>query len=79
VLRFFVGNILLFVQHIALVTLLLTDFQKRLLNAERAALDLAYHGSLTGLSNTRYMELLFEQGASIAQRTRHLIAVILST
>ena len=52
------------------------QFQKRLLDAELYALDLAYHDPLTGLNNQRYMNTLFDQALMLAMRPHQILAVI---
>ena len=62
--------------YLSLVTAVLSIFQNRLLEAERKALDMAYHDPLTGLNNQRYMNNLFEQALLLANRPHQMLAVI---
>lgn len=73
---FMLGTALVLVQYIALLGAVLTLFQKRLLDAESRALDMAFLDSLTGLNNQRYMHTLFDQALILATRPHHVVAVL---
>lgn len=73
---FLLGMLLVLVQYFSLLAALLLSFQKRLLEAESRALDLAFQDPLTGLSNQRYMTALFENALLLANRPHQLLAVI---
>lgn len=73
---FLIGTSLVLLLYLTLISAVLMQFQKRLLDAERHALDLAYHDPLTGLNNQRYMKTLFEQALILATRPHQMLAVI---
>lgn len=73
---FMLGTALVLVQYIALLGAVLTLFQKRLIDAESRALDMAFLDSLTGLNNQRYMHTLFDQALVLATRPHHVVAVL---
>ncbi|BFI94723.1 MAG: hypothetical protein RSP_02330 [Rhodanobacter sp.] len=73
---FLLGVALTLVQYFALLAALLRSFQRRLLLAESSALDMAFRDPLTGLSNRRYMNALFENALLLADRTHDLVAVL---
>jgi diguanylate cyclase (GGDEF)-like protein len=73
---FLLGTALVLVQYIALLGAVLNLFQKRLLDAESRALDMAFLDSLTGLNNQRYMHTLFDQALILATRPHHVVAVL---
>ena len=76
VLGFVVGTVLVLVEYLSLLAAVFLLFQKRLLDAEEKALELAYQDPLTGLNNKRYMNMLFEKVLMLATRPHHLLAVI---
>ncbi|GLX78626.1 hypothetical protein tinsulaeT_19660 [Thalassotalea insulae] len=73
---FLLGTLLMLIIYLTLLAVILLNFQKRLLDAEEKALNLAYHDSLTGLKNKRYMNNLFENAVSLANRPHQLMAVL---
>jgi len=73
---FMIGTALALTQYFSLLAAVLLSFQKRLLEAESRALDLAFQDPLTGLSNQRYMRTLFENALILAHRPHQLAAVI---
>lgn len=73
---FLVGTLLVLIQYLSLLAAVLLSFQQRLLAAESKALDMAFQDPLTGLSNQRYVDTLFEQVLALANRPRQLVAVI---
>lgn len=76
VIGFGVGTLLVLVQYLGLLASVLLQFQKRLLDAEEKALELAYRDPLTGLNNKHYLSNLFEQALLLATRPHQLLAVI---
>lgn len=73
---FLLGTGLVLAQYFCLLAIVLADFQQRLLEAESRALDLAFQDPLTGLSNRRYMDSLFEKALLLANRPHQLVAVL---
>lgn len=73
---FLIGTGLVVLLYLTLISAVLMQFQKRLLDAEHHALDLAYHDPLTGLNNQRYMTTLFDQALLLAMRPHQMLAVI---
>lgn len=73
---FLLGTGLVMVQYFALLAAVLRSFEKRLLEAESKALDMAFQDPLTGLSNKRYMNSLFENALILATRPHQLVAII---
>lgn len=73
---FLIGTTLAVLEYLCLISAVLLQFEKRLLDAERNALDLAYHDPLTGLNNQRYMTTLFDQALLLATRPHQMLAVI---
>jgi diguanylate cyclase len=73
---FLLGTTLVLLLYLTLISAVLLQFQKRLLEAEQHALDLAYHDPLTGLNNKRYMNTLFEQALILAMRPHQMLALI---
>ncbi len=73
---FMIGTALALTQYFSLLAAVLLSFQKRLLEAESRALDMAFQDPLTGLSNQRYMRTLFENALILANRPHQLAAVI---
>ncbi|MQP77306.1 diguanylate cyclase [Stenotrophomonas sp. MYb238] len=73
---FMIGTALALTQYFSLLAAVLLSFQKRLLEAESRALDMAFQDPLTGLSNQRYMRTLFENALILAHRPHQLAAVI---
>jgi len=73
---FMLGTLLVLAQYFSLLAAVLLSFQKRLLEAESHALDMAFQDPLTGLSNQRYMCALFENALILATRPHQQVAVI---
>lgn len=73
---FLIGAALVILQYLCLISAALLQFQKRLVEAEYNALELAYHDPLTGLNNQRYMSTLFEQALILAHRPHQMLAVL---
>lgn len=73
---FALGTALVLVQYLALLAAVFVVLQKRLVDAEEKALEMAYQDPLTGLNNKRYMSVLFEKVLMLATRPHHLLAVI---
>lgn len=73
---FLIGTTLVLLLYLTLISAVLLQFQKRLLDAEQHALDMAYHDPLTGLNNKRYMTTLFDQALILATRPHQMLAVI---
>ncbi len=73
---FLIGTALALLEYLGLVSAVLLQFQKRLVDAEYNALELAYHDPLTGLNNQRYMTRLFDQALLLATRPHQMLAVI---
>ena len=72
---FAIGTGLVLIQYLSLLTNVLLQFQRRLLDAEAHALELAYCDPLTGLNNKNYLNKLFEQALLLATRPHHFVAV----
>lgn len=72
---FLIGAALVILQYLCLISAALLQFQKRLLDAELNALELAHHDPLTGLNNQRYMITLFEQALILANRPHQMLAM----
>ncbi|MCR6685946.1 GGDEF domain-containing protein [Pseudoxanthomonas sp.] len=73
---FMLGMALVLAQYFCLLAAVLLSFQKRLVEAESKALDMAFQDPLTGLSNQRYMSALFEKALILATRPHQLVAVV---
>jgi diguanylate cyclase len=73
---FLLGTILVVIQYFSLLAAVLFSFQKRLLEAESKALDMAFEDPLTGLNNKRYMTTLFNNAMALSARSHQLVAVI---
>lgn len=72
---FLLGTILIMTQYLSLMIAVLVLFQKRVLEAESKALDMALLDPLTGLNNKRYMNRMFDHALLLATRPHHLVAV----
>ncbi|MFJ3056407.1 diguanylate cyclase domain-containing protein [Herbaspirillum sp. NPDC087042] len=72
---FVLGTALVMLQYMAMLTAILSGFQKRLINAETKALKMAFKDPLTGLYNKHFMNNLFDQALLLATRPHHLVAV----
>lgn len=72
---FLIGTALALLEYLTLIAAVLLQFQKRLVEAEYNALELAYHDPLTGLNNQRYMSTLFEQALVLANRPHQMLAI----
>ncbi|WP_213604849.1 GGDEF domain-containing protein [Pseudoxanthomonas japonensis] len=73
---FLLGTSLVLAQYFILLVAILRSFQRRLVEAESKALDMAFQDPLTGLSNQRYMSALFEQALILANRPHQFLAII---
>jgi diguanylate cyclase len=73
---FLIGTIFILMLYLCLISAVLLQFQRRLIDAEHHALDLAYHDPLTGLNNKRYMNTLFDQALILATRPHQMLALI---
>jgi diguanylate cyclase (GGDEF)-like protein len=73
---FFIGAMFVILQYLCLISATLLQFEKRLLEAESNALELAHHDPLTGLNNQRYVNTLFEQALILANRPHQMLAVL---
>lgn len=73
---FLLGTVLVLVQYLSLLAAVLAEFQRRLVQAEANALDMAFQDPLTGLNNQRYMNTLFEKALVLANRPHQYSAVI---
>lgn len=73
---FMLGTVLVLAQYFSLLAAVLLSFQKRLLEAESKALDMAFEDPLTGLNNQRYMTTLFDKVLALATRSQQLVALI---
>ncbi|EJE49116.1 diguanylate cyclase (GGDEF) domain-containing protein [Acidovorax sp. CF316] len=73
---FLLGTVLVLAQYLSLLAAVLMDFQRRLVQAEASALDMAFQDPLTGLNNQRYMNTLFEKALVLANRPHQSAAVI---
>lgn len=72
---FMLGTLLALMQYLALLAAVFALFQKRLLNSEAKALEMAYQDPLTGLSNKRYVDVLFQQVLQLANRPHQTLAL----
>jgi len=72
---FVLGTILVSLQYLSLLGAMLTLFQRRLVDAEAKALDMAFLDPLTGLNNKRYMNTLFDHALLLATRPHHMVAI----
>ncbi|WP_343586372.1 GGDEF domain-containing protein [Herbaspirillum sp.] len=72
---FLLGTMLVLLQYMSLLGATLSQFQKRLIDAESRALDMAFLDPLTGLNNKRYMNTLFDHALLLATRPHHLVAI----
>ncbi|MFJ3046589.1 diguanylate cyclase domain-containing protein [Herbaspirillum chlorophenolicum] len=72
---FLLGTVLVLLQYMSLLAATLSQFQKRLLDAEAKALDMAFLDPLTGLNNKRYMNTLFDHALLLATRPHHMVAI----
>lgn len=73
---FVLGTFLVLLQYLALLSAVFSLFQKRLLESERKALEIAYQDPLTGLNNKRYIDVLFEQVLLLTNRANQMLAVL---
>ncbi len=72
---FILGTILVLLQYLSLLSAVFILFQRRLMDSEARALEMAYQDPLTGLSNKRYIDVLFEQVVKLANRPHQTLAV----
>ncbi|WP_337841608.1 GGDEF domain-containing protein [Rheinheimera sp.] len=73
---FWLGTVLVAGMYLSFISAVFAMFQKRLIESESKALELAYKDPLTGLNNKRYVDALFEQVLLLANRPHQLLAVI---
>ncbi|WP_259780421.1 GGDEF domain-containing protein [Aestuariispira ectoiniformans] len=74
-LGFVIGTACVLGIYLLLLCAMLSTLIRRLLDAEEAALDLAYHAPLTGLKNKRYTVNLFDSAIVLANRPHQFMAV----
>lgn len=74
-LSFVAGTVVMVLLYTSLISSVLMLFQKRLLDSEAQALELAYKDPLTGLSNKRYVDALFGKALQLANRPHQLLAL----
>lgn len=72
---FVFGTVLAMLQYLLLLTAVIMLFCRRLTESEAKALELAYQDPLTGLSNKRYVDVLFGQALQLANRPHQALAV----
>lgn len=72
---FVFGTVLALLQYLLLLTAVIMLFCRRLTESEAKALELAYQDPLTGLSNKRYVDVLFGQALQLANRPHQALAV----
>ncbi|MBP0599372.1 GGDEF domain-containing protein [Herbaspirillum sp. LeCh32-8] len=72
---FLLGTVLMLLVYMSLLAAVLSQFQRRLLEAESKALDMAFLDPLTGLNNKRYMNTLFDHALLLATRPHHMVAI----
>jgi diguanylate cyclase (GGDEF)-like protein len=72
---FLLGTVLMLLVYMSLLAMVLSQFQRRLLEAEAKALDMAFLDPLTGLNNKRYMNTLFDHALLLATRPHHMVAI----
>lgn len=72
---FLLGTVLMLLVYMSLLATVLSQFQRRLLEAESKALDMAFLDPLTGLNNKRYMNTLFDHALLLATRPHHMVAI----
>jgi diguanylate cyclase (GGDEF)-like protein len=74
-LGFVYGTALAMLQYLLLLMAVIMLFCRRLTESESKALELAYQDPLTGLSNKRYVDVLFGQALQLANRPHQALAV----
>lgn len=72
---FVFGTVLAMVQYLLMLSTVIVLFCRRLTESEAKALELAYQDPLTGLSNKRYVDVLFGQALQLANRPHQALAV----
>ena len=72
---FVFGTVLAMVQYLLILSTVIVLFCRRLTESEAKALELAYQDPLTGLSNKRYVDVLFGQALQLANRPHQALAV----
>lgn len=72
---FVFGTVLAVVQYLLILSTVIVLFCRRLTESEAKALELAYQDPLTGLSNKRYVDVLFGQALQLANRPHQALAV----
>lgn len=74
-LGFVFGTVLAMLQYLLILSTVIVLFVRRLSESEAKALEMAYHDPLTGLSNKRYVDVLFGQALQLANRPHQALAV----
>lgn len=72
---FIAGTGMVVLLYTALISAVFSMFQQRLQESESRALELAYKDPLTGLSNKRYVDALFDKALQLATRPHQSLAV----
>lgn len=72
---FVIGTALALLQYLLLLSTVIVLFCRRLTESEAKALEMAYQDPLTGLSNKRYVDVLFGQALQLANRPHQALAV----
>jgi len=72
---FVFGTVLAMLQYLLILSTVIVLFCRRLTESEAKALELAYQDPLTGLSNKRYVDVLFGQALQLANRPHQALAV----
>lgn len=72
---FVAGTVVMVLLYTSLISAVFMRFQKRLLDSEAHALELAYKDPLTGLSNKRYVDSLFGKALLLANRPHQQLAL----
>ena len=72
---FVFGTVLAMLQYLLILSAVIVLFVRRLSESEAKALEMAYHDPLTGLSNKRYVDVLFGQALQLANRPHQALAV----
>ena len=72
---FVFGTVLAMLLYLLILSTVIVLFCRRLTESEAKALELAYQDPLTGLSNKRYVDVLFGQALQLANRPHQALAV----
>lgn len=72
---FVYGTVLAMLQYLLMLSTVIVLFCRRLTESEAKALELAYQDPLTGLSNKRYVDVLFGQALQLANRPHQALAL----